>query len=79
MTTGIRAALERFSTVRHNQPVEIDGINADVAATFTLTGGLGYVPISFHGLARYDGWQLQVVGGPIWLSVDQSVHGNDDW
>ena len=44
-------------------------------AEFTFTGGLGYVPVTFTGLASPDGYKLTLDGQP----VDQSVHGNDFW
>jgi hypothetical protein len=45
------------------------------AAEFTLTGGLGYVPITFTGLNSPRGHLLVLDDQP----VDQSVHGNDFW
>lgn len=47
----------------------------DDAAEFTLSGGLGYVPITVEGLSCPDGHTLWVDGVP----VDQSVHGCDYW
>jgi hypothetical protein len=44
-------------------------------AEITLDGGLGYVPITFTGLASPRGHVLRHNGKP----VDQSVHGNDFW
>lgn len=44
-------------------------------ATFTLTGGLAYVPVTFTGLTRPAGHTLFVDG----QRVDQSVHGRDFW
>jgi hypothetical protein len=48
---------------------------ADGQAAFTLTGGLGYVPVTFTGLKKPAGHTLLVDGQPL----DQSVHGNDFW
>jgi hypothetical protein len=48
---------------------------ADGAAEFTLTGGLGFVPVTFSGLPSPRGHTLQLDGQPL----DQSVHGNDFW
>jgi len=44
-------------------------------AAFKLTGGLGYVPITFDGLSRARAYLLLCDGQP----VDQSVHGRDFW
>jgi hypothetical protein len=44
-------------------------------AEFTLSGGLGYVPVTFTGLASHRGWKIFFDGAP----VDQSVHGRDFW
>jgi hypothetical protein len=48
---------------------------ADDRAEFTLTGGLGYVPLTFTGLTSPSGHALYLDG----QRVDQSVHGNDFW
>ncbi|MEJ6560700.1 MAG: hypothetical protein QNL77_04690 [Akkermansiaceae bacterium] len=45
------------------------------AATFTLTNGLGYVPLTFTGLKSHRGGTLTVNG----QKIDQSIHGNDFW
>jgi hypothetical protein len=47
----------------------------DGEAELTLTGGLGFVPITFDGLTSPRGHVLYVDGEPL----DQSVHGNDFW
>ncbi len=44
-------------------------------AEFMLTGGLGYVPITFMGLTAMDGYILHYDG----TTLNQSVHGNDFW
>jgi hypothetical protein len=44
-------------------------------AGLTLTGGLGYVPVTFMGLKNYRDFELLVEGKPL----NQSVHGNDFW
>jgi hypothetical protein len=44
-------------------------------AEFTLTGGLGYVPITFTDLESPRDHALAIDGQPL----DQSVHGNDFW
>lgn len=45
------------------------------AAAFVLTGGLGYVPITFTGLSSPRDFVLRVDGQPL----DQNVHGADFW
>jgi hypothetical protein len=45
------------------------------AAEFTLTGGLGYVPITFTGLTSPRGHLLLLDN----QRVNQAVHGNDFW
>ena len=47
----------------------------DDRARFTITGGLGYVPVTFAGLTAHSGYTLHLNG----QRVDQSVHGNDFW
>jgi hypothetical protein len=47
----------------------------DDRAEFTLTGGLGYVPITFTGLTSPRGQALCLDG----QRLDQGVHGNDFW
>lgn len=47
-------------------------------AEVEITGGLGYVPVTFAGLASHVG-ELWLVDGQNKSRVDQSVHGNDYW
>jgi hypothetical protein len=64
----IRGALAK------SYPVELV-VDGEQAAEFKVAGGMGYVPISFTGLAHSRGYA-------VWLDdqrVDQSVHGNDFW
>jgi hypothetical protein len=60
-------------------PVELDASDDTTAVEFTLTGGLGYTPVTIHGLARPDGWRLEQLTDGTWEAVDQSVEGNDYW
>ena len=54
-------------------------VDAEQLADVAVTGGVGYVPVTFTGLNDYRGWQLfKSTGGPL-VAVDQSVHGNDYW
>ncbi len=45
------------------------------AAEFTISGGLGYVPLTFTGLASPSGHTLYIDRAPL----NQAVHGNDFW
>ncbi len=42
---------------------------------FTLTNGLGYVPMTFTGLSLSQGYALFIDDQPL----NQSIHGNDFW
>ena len=44
-------------------------------AEFALSGGNGYVPVTFTGLSSHSGYRMEIDG----RVVDQSVHGNDFW
>ncbi len=44
-------------------------------AEFTLTHGLGYVPVTFTGLSTTRGFTLFIDDKPL----NQSIHGNDFW
>jgi hypothetical protein len=68
-----------IGTVRQVQPVVLDAAPGATAVQFTLSGGLGYVPVTISGLARPDGWRLEQRIGDAWERVDQSVEGNDYW
>ncbi len=49
-------------------------------AEFSLTGGLGYLPVTFAGLKDYRLPVLEEgLPGGEWRVVDQSVHGSDFW
>jgi len=53
--------------------VTIHALNGE--AEFTLSGGLGYIPVTFSGLDSPRDQVLFVDGQPL----DQSVHGRDFW
>ena len=65
--------------VERTYPIEITAAEGAVAAELTVTGGLGYTPLTFHGLPVHGGWQLEQEVGGAWVPVDQGVHGNDYW
>ncbi len=66
-------------TLVRTHPVELAASPEGTAAQFTLTGGLGYTPVSIHGLARPDGWQLERYVDGAWEDLGQEVEGNDYW
>ena len=59
-------------------PVRIE-VGSSQAAEFTVTGGVGYCPITFTGLRDYRGWKLHRWASDKWAAIDQSVFGNDFW
>jgi hypothetical protein len=73
---SVEAAVGR---VIRAHPVEIEAAPGGLAAQFTLTGGLGFVPITVRGLSRHDGWRLEAREAAQWTPIDQAVHGNDFW
>jgi hypothetical protein len=50
-------------------------VDAQQRAEIAFQGGLGYVPVTFTGLASPDGYVLVVDG----QRLHQAVHGNDFW
>jgi hypothetical protein len=65
-------------TVVHAYPMVVR-VDAEQTAEFQVTGGIGYVPITFTGLRDYKGYELlEEVKGTL-TRVTQNVHGNDYW
>ena len=61
-----------------NYPVEI-AVSAAQKASFAITGGVGYVPITFAGLTDYKGYKLgRLVGGKV-VPVEQGVPDTGFW
>jgi hypothetical protein len=62
----------------HAYPLVIR-VDAEQTADFQVTGGIGYVPITFTALSAYKGYELlEEVKGKL-TRVTQRVHGNDYW
>ena len=69
--------ITRGRLVRRYPPaIEVD---SSEHAEFEITGGVGYVPITFTGLRSSAGYILARQVGKKLTPVDQSVHGNDYW
>lgn len=58
-------------------PIRIEASNNK--ASFTATGGLGYVPLIISNVGKYRNPELFEKLNDEWKKVDQSVHGNDFW
>ena len=63
--------------VINNKPVIIECEND--TCEFTITGGLGYVPVLINGVSGYKGYSLEQKINGSWVKIDQSVIGNDYW
>ncbi len=62
----------------NSYPIEIK-VSEKQEALFTVTGGIGYVPLTFMGLNSRKGFKLyEVINGKPKV-IDQSVNGNDFW
>ena len=60
-------------------PIELLAGSGTTAVEFTVTGGLGYTPVTVRGLARPDGWRLEWLQDGSWGPLGQEVEGNDYW
>ncbi len=81
-TAAVENALEvtvSVGTLASVYPVEVAATSASLAADLTLSGGVGFVPITFTGLNRHDGWRLETESGNGWVPVNQATRGNDFW
>ena len=66
-------------TLASTYPIEIVAADGATAGELTLSGGLGFHPVSFSGLVRHDGWKLQRRTDGDWETVDQSSSAGNDW
>lgn len=65
-------------TVKRDYPLVIQ-VDGEQKAEFSVTGGVGYVPITFTHLDQHTGYDLMCDRGEGWKKIDQTVHGNDYW
>jgi hypothetical protein len=64
----------RHGKVQHRYPLRL-AVGSGQRAEVAVTGGLGYLPVTFTGLKSHRGFSLLLDG----KALDQSVHGNDFW
>lgn len=73
----------QIGTVEKNTPIYVrcadEQAAGKTAAQITVTGGMGYVPLTFTGVKHYSGYHLEKQTEDGWEKVDQSVYGNDYW
>jgi hypothetical protein len=58
-------------------PIQIQRTAGDIR--FDVTGGLGYVPVTFTNLTDYRNPLLEEKRNDEWVEIDQSHHGKDYW
>ena len=64
----------RRGTVTRTFPLVL-AVDADECVQADVQGGVGWLPVTFTGLASHRGYELRVGGRPF----SQSIHGNDFW
>lgn len=62
----------------HRYPTVVE-VDSRQRAELRVTGGLGWVPVTFTGLRSPREWVLESDDGTGFRKVDQSVHGRDFW
>ncbi len=66
-------------TLVRSRPICIQATSANTAS-FSVTGGLGYVALTISGLSGYaDPVLFMSTDGQTWVNVNQSVYGKDFW
>ena len=79
---GKTVANVSVGNLQSTYPISIGSISGDVVAQFTLTGGLGYVPVRITNVSDYKGYRLQKNVSGSWQDVVQvgsSKNQNDYW
>jgi len=77
---AVNVEAARGRIVRATIPIEV-AVDEQGRAEVAITGGLGYLPLTFSGLDRYRGIELwhDDGDGRGARPIDQSVHGRDFW
>jgi len=65
-------------TLEQTLPVKVRSNNG-VRAEFTITGGVGYVPVTITGARDYAPFTLYIQTDEGYHPIDQSDQGNDWW
>ena len=71
------AVTVQTGALEHLYPLQIRAANNQAA--FTITGGLGFAPVTITGLSGYQAPVLQERVGSAWWTINQAVNGNDFW
>jgi hypothetical protein len=71
------AVTPQWGALEHLFPIQIQATNN--RAGFTVTGGLGCVPVTITGLSDYRAPVLEEKVGAVWTPLNQAVNGNDFW
>lgn len=82
VTGGRLSADVSVGTLVNEHVLTIEAESGNVAAQFTLTGGLGYTPVRIQNLDRYTNYRLQERINGQWVDVVQSgssKYRNDYW
>jgi hypothetical protein len=69
--------VQRNGKLAHTYPIRIQATGAPL--TFTVTGGIGYLPVTITHLPSHAGYRLEQNTRDGWIPLDQSHHGNDFW
>ena len=73
----ISVAMEK-GILQKNYPIQIKVADGN-AAQFEVTGGIGYVPVTFTGVNEYRDPILEEYVNGSWKEMDQSNYGKDFW
>jgi hypothetical protein len=65
-------------TLQRSYPIQIK-VAGGHAAQFKVTGGMGYVPVTFTGVHGYREPVLEEKVNGVWKKIDQSNYGKDFW
>lgn len=63
--------------LENNYPIKIESIKNK--AQFSVTGGMGYVPLTITNVGRYQNPELFKKVNGKWRKINQEVYGNDFW